>query len=395
MLDLDLTKGNSGSPGRQTLRRLILTFFRNYTALEVEFDGRSAVLTGANGAGKTNLLEAISLLAPGRGLRRTTTRELAHDHGPGTWAVAARLEGPNGLVDLGTGIEVPGQDDESQGRIVRIDRVLQKSTSVLGDYVAVLWLAPDLDGLFRGPAGDRRRFLDRLTLMLDPGHAARVSALERLHRSRNRLLEHVRPDLAWLDAIEHELAEVAIAVAAARLSTVTRLADVIAVHRASSSPFPHAEVAVAGDIEGWLVSGSAIEAEDRYRGVLRALRPRDAGAGRGTFGPHLSDFVVRHGPKGVDADRSSTGEQKALLVGLILAHARLVAETRGQRPLLLLDEIAAHLDSVRRAGLFEELERLGCQAFMTGTDPVMFSSLAGRAQFFDVANGVVVERADH
>lgn len=395
MLDLDPISDDVESTPRPALRRLVLAHFRNYVALDVDFDGRSVVLTGANGAGKTNLLEAVSLLAPGRGLRRATFAELANEEGPGSWAIAARLDGSSGPLDLGTGSEAPRDVEGIQGRIVRVDRIPQKSAAVLAEHLAVLWLTPDLDGLFRGPAGDRRRFLDRLALTLDPGHAARVSALERLHRNRNRILEQGRPDTAWLDAVEHELAEVAIAVAATRIATVARLAETIMTHRAPSSPFPHAEIAVVGDVEGWLLSSSAAEVEDRYRAHLRDLRPRDSAAGRGTFGPHLSDLLVRHGPKGVDAARASTGEQKALLVGLILAHARLVADARGQRPLLLLDEIAAHLDSIRRAGLFQQLDQLGCQAFMTGTDPGMFSSLAGHAQFFDVANGTVVERTDY
>jgi DNA replication and repair protein RecF len=274
--------------------------------------------------------------------------------------------------------------------VVRVDRVARRSSTALGEYVSVLWLTPDQDALFRGPAGDRRRFLDRFALALDAEHGARVATLEKLHRQRNRLLEEARPDPLWLDAVERELAEAAIAVAATRTDATRRLAAIIAAHDDPTSPFPDAVVALEGEVETWLEAGAA-EAEDRYRASLRELRPRDAAAGRGTFGPHLSDLLVVHGPKGVPAERASTGEQKALLVGLILAQARLVAEATGRRPFLLLDEITAHLDAVRRAALFEEIDRLGAQAFMTGTDPHMFASLGERARVFAISEGEAAE----
>jgi DNA replication and repair protein RecF len=373
-----------------TLRRLTLSYFRNYAGVRLDFDARSVVLVGANGAGKTNILEAISLLAPGRGLRRAAAPEIANTRGPGTWAVAARIEGPAGEVEIGTGLEGPAGDGEAGGRVVRVDRVARRSSTALGEYVSVLWLTPDQDALFRGPAGDRRRFLDRFALALDAEHGARVATLEKLHRQRNRLLEEARPDPLWLDAVERELAEAAIAVAATRTDATRRLAAIIAAHDDPTSPFPDAVVALEGEVETWLEAGAA-EAEDRYRASLRELRPRDAAAGRGTFGPHLSDLLVVHGPKGVPAERASTGEQKALLVGLILAQARLVAEATGRRPFLLLDEITAHLDAVRRAALFEEIDRLGAQAFMTGTDPHMFASLGERARVFAISEGEAAE----
>lgn len=393
LIDAD-GSGDAVTAARVTVRRLTLSFFRNYAGLSIDFDGRSVVLTGANGSGKTNLLEAISLLAPGRGLRRASAAELAQDRGPGTWAVAARVASEDGEVELGTGIETTASEADSQPRLVRIDRQPQKSSTALGAHVAVLWLTPDMDGLFRGPAGDRRRFLDRLALTLDPEHGGRVTTLERLNRSRNRLLADPAPDARWLDAVERELAEVAIAVAATRASTVERLEATIAAHLDRASPFPHALLTLDGEVERWLAGGHAGEAEDRYRASLAELRARDAAAGRATLGPHLSDLVVTHGPKGMPAERASTGEQKALLVGLILAQARLVAETVGRLPLLLLDEIAAHLDEMRRAGLFEELERLGCQAFMSGTDPILFKSLAGRAQFLEVAHAQLIAKPE-
>lgn len=393
LIDLEPSE-TAAAAARVTVRRLTLSFFRNYAGLSIDFDGRSVVLTGANGSGKTNLLEAISLLAPGRGLRRASAVELSQDRGPGTWAVAARIASEDGEVELGTGIETAASEADSQPRLVRIDRQPQKSSTALGAHVAVLWLTPDMDGLFRGPAGDRRRFLDRLALTLDPEHGGRVTTLEKLNRGRNRLLAEPMPDTRWLDALERELAEVAIAVAATRASTVDRLQATIVAHLDRASPFPHALLTLEGEVEAWLADGHAGEAEDRYRLALAELRPRDAAAGRTTLGPHLSDLVVVHGPKGMPAERASTGEQKALLVGLILAQARLVAATVGRLPLLLLDEIAAHLDEMRRAGLFEELERLGCQAFMSGTDPVLFKSLTGRAQFLEVAHAQLITRPE-
>lgn len=391
MLDLPGFEDAGAVPWPTVVRRLSLTQFRNYSGLTLSFDGRPVVLTGANGAGKTNLLEAVSLLAPGRGLRRAGHDDLATENGPGTWALFAAVESGGETVEIGTGLDPSTVAGEGGARLVRINRQPQKSSNALAPYVTVLWLTPDQDGLFRGPAGDRRRFLDRFALALDPEHGTRVSALERLHRNRNRILDETPSQGAWLDAVERELAETAVAVAATRLSTVERLAATIAAHLDPSSPFPHAILTLEGDVEAWLTQDTAPAVEDRYRAALRELRPRDAAAGRGTLGPHLSDLRVVHGPKNVAADRASTGEQKALLVGLVLAQARLVSETSGRRPILLLDEIAAHLDEIRRAGLFAELDRLGCQSFMTGTDPMMFKALSGRAQFFEVTNGHVAQ----
>jgi len=371
---------------RVCLKRVQLTHFRNYGSATVVLDGRTVVLTGANGAGKTNLLEAVSLLAPGRGLRRATHEDLANAQGPGTWAISARLDTGDGDVDLGTGILEPAGSEEAGARTVRIDGTTKRSTTALGEHLAVSWLTPDLDGLFRGPAGERRRFLDRFVTALDPGHSARVSGLDRLLRSRNRLLED-NADPLWLDATERELAETAVAVAAGRLALVERLAGSIAAHHDEGSPFPDARVQLEGAFEARMADVPASLVEDEYRAMLREQRPRDAAVGRTLSGPHTCDLLVRHGPKDAPAERCSTGEQKALLVGLVLAHARLVSEVRGATPILLLDEIAAHLDAIRRAGLVEAIERLGAQAFLTGTDEAMFAALAGRAQFFQVSNG--------
>jgi DNA replication and repair protein RecF len=374
------------------IRRLALTNFRSYRAASLAVDAPLVVLVGPNGAGKTNLIEAISFLAPGRGLRRATLDEVAFLEGDGSWAVSAEVEGMLGLATLGTGITQPGSEDAALTRKCRIDGETVSSTAAFADHLGIVWMTPALDGLFSGPASERRRFLDRLVLAVDGAHNSRVNALERALRSRNRLLEQPSPDPHWLDAIEHETAEVAIAVAAARAETVRRLAAMLARAKDPSSPFPWADIALAGWIENALMEQPAGEVEDRYRTVLREGRARDAAAGRTTDGPHLTDLDVLHGPKGIAAGDASTGEQKALLIGLVLAHAGLVTEMTGFAPLLLLDEIGAHLDPTRRGALYDALARLGAQVWMTGADPALFTEVADRAQVFAVSAGHVAPK---
>ena len=370
------------------LLRLRLSNFRSYRAASLTIDHAAVVLVGPNGAGKTNLLEAISLFAPGRGLRRATLDDLAFAEGDGSWAVSAEVEGALGLVTLGTGLERGGAD-EAPGRKCRIDREPVPSAAAFSDHLRIVWLVPAMDGLFAGPASERRRFLDRLVLAVDPQHGSRVGALERSLRSRNRLLEERSPDPHWLDAIEHETAELAVAVAAARAETVRRLAAALASGREPGSAFPWAEIALDGPLENAVAVHPATEIEDRYRAILKAGRSRDAAAGRTLEGPHLTDLKVVHGPKGIAAGETSTGEQKALLINLVLAHAGLVAEMTGWAPVLLLDEVAAHLDPVRRAALYDALIRLDAQVFMTGADPLAFAEIASRAQSFRISPGLV------
>jgi DNA replication and repair protein RecF len=380
-------------PGTNAARllRLTLSNFRSYRAATLKVDDGPVVLVGPNGAGKTNVLEAISFLAPGRGLRRATLDEVAFSEGGGAWAVSAEVEGALGLATLGTGIEAP-PGEEQASRKCRIDREPVASAAAFADHLRVVWLTPQMDPLFSGPASERRRFIDRLVLAVDPEHSGRVNALERALRSRNRLLEEARPDPHWLDAIEHETAEVAVAVAAGRAETVRRLQGALEVRKDMASPFPWAEIALDGWLETMLLDHTAVEAEDRYRAVLREGRPRDAAAGRTLAGPHLTDLEVMHGPKGIAAGDASTGEQKALLIGLVLAHAGLIAEMTGLAPVLLLDEVVAHLDPLRRAALYEALARLGAQVWMTGADPAAFAEIAGRAEVFEVAPGEVARR---
>jgi DNA replication and repair protein RecF len=345
------------------------------------------VLTGPNGAGKTNLIEAISFLAPGRGLRRATIEEVAFAEGDGSWAVSAEVEGMLGLATLGTGLEPPVSDETTRSRACRIDREPVGSSAAFADHLRVVWLVPAMDQLFMGPASERRRFLDRLVLAIDAEHQSRVNALERALRSRNRLLEDPRPDPHWLDAIEHETAELAVAVAAQRAETVHRLQAALA--QRQDETFPSAEIALDGWMERMLPDHPAVEVEERYRTILRDNRPRDAAAGRTVDGPHLTDLAVTYAPKGIAAADASTGEQKALLIGLVLAHAGLLAEMTGFAPVLLLDEVVAHLDPARRVALYDALGRIGAQVFMTGADTAAFADVGPAAELFVVAPGRV------
>src|SRR5947209_9288690 len=300
------------------LRRLTLTNFRSYHAASLDIGTNLVVLTGPNGAGKANLIEAISFLMPGRGLRRATLEEVAFSEGNGSWAVAAEVEGMLGLATLGTGIEPPVGEVTTRTRLCRIDREPVGSAAAFADHLRAIWLVPAMDQLFMGPASERRRFLDRLVLAVDAEHQSRVNALERALRSRNRLLEDPRPDPHWLDAVEHETAELAVAVAAQRAETVHRLQAALA-NRANRKDdgFPSAEIALDGWMERLLPDHPAVEIEERYRGILKNNRARDAAAGRTLDGPHLTDLTVIYSPKSIPAADASTGEQKALLIGLV------------------------------------------------------------------------------
>jgi DNA replication and repair protein RecF len=372
------------------IHRLTLTHFRNYRAASLETQADIVVLAGPNGAGKTNCIEAISFLSPGRGLRRANLEDVADNQGDGSWAVSAEVEGALGLATLGTGIDPPTAD-ASVSRRCRIDREPVASATAFGDHLRMVWLTPAMDGLFLGPASERRRFFDRLVLAIDSEHSARVSALDRSLRSRNRLLEVRNYDDHWCDAIERETAELAVAVAAMRGQTAVRLAAMLR-SRGAASAFPSAEIALDGWMENALLSESATAVEDRYRQILRENRPRDAIAGRTLDGPHLTDLQVVYAPKNMTARDASTGEQKALLIGLVLAHAGLVAEMTGITPLLLLDEVVAHLDPTRRLALFEELAKLGAQVWMTGADQAAFADVGSSGEIFAVDSGQIARR---
>jgi DNA replication and repair protein RecF len=386
----DRSAAAPASASRIWVERVQLTDFRNYASLSLSVGPAPVVLTGANGSGKTNLLEALSLLTSGQGLRRAPYPELARVGRP-SWAVAARLVTPLGPVDLGTGLS-PEAGAGRGGRIVRIDGETQPGSGALADHVEMVWLTPAMDGLFTGPASDRRRFLDRLISGLDPNYRSLLGQFERAMQQRNRLLADEVRDTARFEGFERIMAEAGVAVAAARVVAVAELSSAIGARRDAShgTLFPWAELALVGTLEAALAARAAIDVEDDYGSLLARERERDRAAGRTLEGPHRSDLMVGHGPKEMPAKVCSTGEQKALLVGLVLAHCDLVGQRRdGLAPILLLDEIAAHLDPLRRAALFEEVVTLGSQAWMSGTDPDAFAALQNRAQFHRVEEGRV------
>jgi len=382
---------------------LIMTDFRSYSygALDLACDHPFVVLTGNNGAGKTNVLEAISYAAPGRGLRGATLKDVGH-RGGGNWSVAMRLNLQAGddteTIKVGTGqdpnlISTSGDEPSEKGthrRVVRIDGENVSNTSALGDRWAISWLTPQMDRLFIEGPSSRRRFLDRMALGLYPDHSRQISAFERTMRDRNRLLSDkgIMADSTWLSALEARMAEHGVAVAVARLEFAGQMAGQI--ESTPDGPFPKATLALDGWLEGLLADEMPpVEVEAKYRERLARERVLDGKSGRTTTGVHKTDFIVTHGPKDMPADMCSTGEQKALLIGLVLAGARLQIALKGQAPLLLLDEVAAHLDADRRRALFDDLASLGSQCWMTGTDRSLFSDLTGKAEFFQVADGVI------
>lgn len=364
----------------RSISRLRLTHFRNYAAAALDLDDRHLVLVGPNGAGKTNLLEAVSLLSPGRGLRRAAFEEVAAHGSDDGWAVAATIDTPDGPADIGTGAG-PGET----GRRVRVNGATARTVEEMSAYLRVLWLTPAMDGLFTGPASDRRRFLDRLVTTLIPGHSSSVSDYENALRQRNKLLSD-DADPAWLGALEAELAVHAAAVHFARADSLQHLQDLI-VASVDDGTFPAARLALTPLFEDGAEAPSSAALEATLRQRWAATRNLDRAAGRTLAGPHRVDFEVFHAQKQMPAALGSTGEQKALLIGLILAHARLVARMTGIAPFLLLDEIAAHLDPDRRAALFSALDGLGTQCFMSGTDPMLFEALGVRAQRVAVKDG--------
>ena len=348
------------------LSRLVLTDFRSYSEALIAPGPGLVVLTGENGAGKTNVLEAVSLLSPGRGLRGAGLAEMARNGGPGTFAVAARL----GDTELGTGTIASAPER----RQVRINGAPASANS-LSEWLSILWLTPAMDRLFQEGASGRRRFLDRLVLALEPGHAVHAARYEAAMRARNKLLADQAPhDEAWLSALEARMCEHGAALAASRSRLVESLGERLA--EAPEGPFARAGLRLEGGDEDLAI-------------VLPRSRSRDAASGRTLAGPHRTDLIVTHLGKNQPASASSTGEQKALLLAIILAHADLVAERTGRRPILLLDEVAAHLDPLRRAALFERLGDGGGQVWMTGTEAALFDGTGPDASRFTVADGAV------
>lgn len=378
--------------------RLALSDFRCYENLNLHADPRPAVLTGANGAGKTNILEAISFLAPGRGLRRARMQDVTRsdntlDASSGIlrWAVATTLETSTGKIKIGTGFEKVGNGEDGGRRVVRLNDSDAPSHGTLSEVLAIVWLLPEMDRLFTESAEARRRFLDRLVAAFDPKHSTRLNNYSQAMRERTRLLRDDRDglkdaDMAWVSALEQHMVESGIALAAARWNFVNRLSSACKLVVGS---FPAAGLSLIGDVETWLDQCAALEVEDRFRIALSESRAADREAGRALVGPHRSDIAVTHLTKKQPAAVCSTGEQKALLISIVLAHARLVALDRGAPPLLLMDEIVAHLDAERRSALFDEICSIGAQAWMTGTDKTLFNDLGNRAQYFHVDNATV------
>ncbi len=367
------------------LARLRLTDFRSWRDLDAAFDASLICIAGENGAGKTNLLEAISLLAPGRGLRGARMGELGRrEEGAGLpWAAAGRFETRAGPMEIGTGTDPEGATER---RIFRLDGQAVRSQAMLAERMAAVWITPQMDRLFQEGASGRRRFLDRLVWALEPGHAREVAAHDNAMAERNRLLAEGRADPAWLAGLEDAMARHAVAVAAARRALMLRLNAELAAGRATGA-FPAARLDISCPITAGLAENPALALEDALRQGLAADRRRDAAAGGAARGAHKADLSLIHMPKGISAEFCSTGEQKALLVSVVLAHATLIAEARGFAPLLLLDEVAAHLDPTRRGALFAALAALPAQVFMTGTDAEVFAPLAGFGQVFGAGDG--------
>jgi DNA replication and repair protein RecF len=377
--------------GRLVVRQLNLTAFRSYARLRLQVDLRPVVLTGPNGAGKTNLLEAISFLVPGRGLRGATLAEVDRQGVPSpqdglpegsAWSLSATVDGPRGPCAIGTGRDRNGTRER---RVVEIDGA-PVGQAALADAVAAIWLVPAMDRLFQDGASARRRFLDRLVLAGDPAHAAQVARYGHALKERLRLLRTGRLDRVWLDALEARIAAAGVAIAAARRQTV---ADLCAALTVASGAFPRPTLALRGDAEAWLDELSALDAETRLAEALARSRGQDAETGSTAAGPHRSDLEVHDQASGRAAADCSTGEQKALLIAIVLAEARLRSAQGERLPLLLLDEVAAHLDLGRRRDLFEQLCALGAQAWLTGTDPALLAPLGARAQYFSVRDSTL------
>jgi DNA replication and repair protein RecF len=366
-----------------------LTNFRCYDYARMEdIHSGLIVLSGPNGAGKTNILEAVSLLTPGRGLRSAGNEEIQKKDAGASWGISAAVETGGAVVQIGTGIEEGGGK-----RSVRINGANAKNQMALSDYLSCIWLTPQMDRLFVDSSGGRRRFFDKLIFAFDPGHAGRVTRYENAMAQRSKLLREGKGDAAWLSALESQMTETGIAIAAARLDFIVRLQQACDMaHEREETFFPRAILHLSGTIEELLSKSPAVEVEEMFSYQLKQSRPRDAETGGAATGPHKGDLRVRYATKDMQADQCSTGEQKALLIGIILAHARLMRAERGAPPVLLLDEVAAHLDESRRAALFDLLGDLGGQVWMTGTDESLFSAATDRAQFWGVDHAEITKK---
>jgi DNA replication and repair protein RecF len=376
------------------ITRITLTDYRNYAGLRLDPPPGLIALAGANGAGKTNLLEAISLLTPGRGLRGAEYHSISRNDSIGGWGVSAITASHLGEIQLGTAWTKSETEGPNAARAVLVDGQLQKSSGALAGLLRIVWLTPALDRLFSGPASERRRYLDRMVALFDSEHGSRINRFEKLMRERNLLLADGPLDRVWATSLETQMAEEAVAIAAARLQAVSNLGAYLTPQRLSG-PFPWSQLSIAGEIEDMVAKLPALQAEEHYKKQLLDGRNADRGAGRTLIGPHRSDLVVRHGLKNIAAEEGSTGEQKALLIGLILAQTEAIRAVTGSAPVLLLDEIAAHLDKARRTALFAHLDNLKVQAWMTGTEPELFDGASPSTVVYHVENGTLNESISH
>ena len=372
------------------LTQLQLTHFRNYDQARLSDLPRGfVILTGPNGAGKTNVLEAVSLLSPGRGLRGAKVGEMQKSDSTTPWAVAARAMSAGQEVRLGT-----GRDVASDKRIVRINGETVSAKAVLGDYLSCVWLTPQMDGLFTGSAAERRRFFDRLVFAFDPGHAGRITRYDNAMRQRAKLLQDGVNDAVWLAGLEAQMAETGVAIAAARRDFLQRIQTTIEQGDAKTKAhFPLAAMVLNGFLETRIDAMPAVKLEERFCEALRKARPQDAERGGAAIGTHRTDWMVRYAGRDMPAEQCSTGEQKALLIGIVLAHARLLAVELEAPPVLLLDEVAAHLDEQRRAALFALLDAMQGQVWLTGTDPGLFRDAPASARYLQVTGNTINEHA--
>ena len=355
------------------LTSLTLTNFRNYESARLEFAEQTTVIYGSNGSGKTNLLEAISLLTPGRGIRSCKLEDVKK-HGQNEWSVVSDVGGYKIAVGL---------EPDRQRRTIKVDGEKQNGGNALAEYVSAVWLTPQIDGIFLEGSGDRRRFFDRLIYNFDPEHASRVVIYENAMRERLKLLKDGHKDEIWLKSLEQRMAEYGVAIAAARIEVIGYLQNAI---DKSETDFPTPEIRIASDYEAGLMNSSALDVEDRLRADLAESRIKDMYSGRSNVGVHRTDFKVSFKDKNMPAELCSTGEQKGLLISIILGLARLLRERRNKTPIILLDEVVAHLDESRRQQLFAELNNLGCQSFLTGTEKALFAGLLGDVQYAKVTN---------
>lgn len=377
-----LASQDTDIPAPLNVSKITLSHFRNYHDLSLDFESTPVVITGPNGSGKTNLLEAVSLLVPGRGLRRAALNELQNRTSAAPWAVATEIQTAFGPMAIGTGRNPEESDNER--RIVHIDGKAARSQNALAEHIAMAWITPEMDRVLAEGPGARRKLLDRLVYSFDPAHSGRVNRYEKALRERMRLLREGPADAAWLNGLEDEMAQTGVAIAAARRHMIQQLRTAIA---ESDGTFPRADLALKGLAEEALEDQPALLVEDKMRTALARTRGEDAQSGTCTAGPHRSDLLVTHRTKNCPADLCSTGEQKALLIAIMLGYMRILTRHRNTTPLFLLDDIAAHLDDTRRNALFDEIRDLGVQAWLTGTDTDPFMDILPQAQHLVLEQG--------